>query len=127
MDIYFLAAQKFVVSNLDEEGFNVSGEKPVFELTALATFVLSLARCTFSVLWVYGGRKEIDPDTIEMTISWKFEHNPTRFKQIEMDINWPSLPDKKLKATEKMAGHCTIHNSIEKCVDIVTSVRNRSK
>lgn len=123
MNIYFLTAQKFVVSNLDEEGFNVSGEKPVFELTALATFVLSLARCTFSVLWVYGGRKDIDPDTIEITMSWEFEHDPTRFKRIVMDIVWPSLPAKNLKVAEKMAGHCTIHNTIDRCVDIVTSVR----
>lgn len=123
MDIYFLTAQKFVVSNLDGEGFNVSGEKPVFELTALATFVLSLARCTFSVLWVYGGRKDVDPDTIEMTMSWEFEHDPTRFKKIMMDIYWPSLPGKKLKAAEKMAEHCTIHNTIDRCVDVVSSVR----
>ncbi len=123
MNIHFLDAHRFVVSDFDDDGFNVSGEKPIFELTALATFVLSLARCTYAVLWVYGERSDAEPDSIEMTMSWDFDHEPTRFKQIVMDIHWPTLPEKKLKVAQRMAGHCTIHNTIHSCVDIVTTVR----
>lgn len=124
MKIHFLESQKFVASCFDDEGFNVSGEKPIYELTALATFVLSLARCTFSVLWVYGDRKDVNPDSIEMTMSWDFDHEPTRFKSITMAIHWPDLPAKKLKAVQKMAGHCTIHNTIDACVEVQTEVKN---
>ncbi len=123
MNIHFLESQKFIVSHFDQEGFVVSAEKPVYELTALATFVLSLARCTFSVLWGYGSRKEVDPQVIKMTMSWNFNHQPTRFKQIVMDIHWPNLPKKHLNAAQKMAEHCTIHNTIDQCVDIVTRVK----
>lgn len=124
MNIHFLESQKFIASHFDDDGFDVSGEKPIFELTALATFVLSLARCTFAVLWVYGDRKELSPDSIEMTMSWDFNHEPTRFKQIVMDIHWPELPSKKLKAVRKMAEHCTIHSTIDECVEIVTTLRS---
>jgi len=86
MKIHFEDAHRFVVSDFEDDAFNVSGEKPVFELTALATFVLSLARCTYSVLWVYGGRSDADTESIEMTMSWAFDHEPTRFTQIIMDI-----------------------------------------
>ena len=123
MKIHFLQAQTFIVSDFDEDVLEITAEKPVYELTALAMFVLSLARCTYSVLWVYGSRKDIDPETIEMTLSWDFNHDPTRFKTISMDILWPSLPEKKLKAAQKMAGHCTIHNTIHHCVEMVTKVR----
>lgn len=123
MNIHFLDAHRFVVSGFDDDGLHVSGEKPVFELTALAMFVLSLARCTFAVLWVYGERTETDPDRIEMTMSWDFDHDPTRFKRIMMDIYWPTLPAKKLKVAQRMAGHCTIHNTIHSCVELVTTVR----
>ena len=123
MKIHFEDAHRFVVSDFEDDAFNVSGEKPVFELTALATFVLSLARCTYSVLWVYGGRSDADPQSIEMTMSWEFDHEPTRFKQIVMDICWPTLPEKKLKVAEKMATHCTIHNTIHNCVEMKTTVR----
>ena len=123
MKLHFLEAQKFIASDFDQDGFDVSGEKPIYELTALATFVLSLARCTFSVLWVYGDRKGVDPDLVEMTMSWDFDHEPTRFRQIVMDIHWPGLPQKKLRAVQKMAHHCTIHHTINECVDVVTSVR----
>lgn len=123
MNIHFLESHKFIASNFDEEGFEVSGEKPIYELTALAMFVLSLARCTFAVLWVYGDRKELDTESIEMTMSWDFDHEPTRFKKINMDIYWPDLPEKRLKAAQKMAGHCTVHNTIHECVEMVTNVR----
>lgn len=123
MNIHFLDAHRFVVSDFDDDGFNISAEKPIFELTALATFVLSLARCTFAVLWVYGDRSDADPNSIEMTMSWDFDHEPTRFKQIVMDIHWPTLAKKKLKVAQRVAGHCTIHNTIHSCVDIVTTVR----
>ncbi len=123
MNVHFEDAQRFVVSDLEDDAFNVSGEKPIFELTALAMFVLSLARCTYSVLWVYGGRTSSDPENIQMTMSWDFFHDPTRFKKISMDILWPSLPAKKLKAAQNMAAHCTIHNTIHDCVEMDTTVR----
>jgi hypothetical protein len=91
MNIHFEDAQRFLISDFEDDAFNVSGEKPIFELTALATFVLSLARCTYSVLWVYGGRTDADPESIQMTMSWGFSHEPTRFKQITMDILWSAL------------------------------------
>ena len=123
MNIHFIESQKFIASEFDEEGFVVSGEKPVYELTALATFVLSLARCTFSVLWVYGDRKEINPDSIKMTMSWDFDHEPTRFRKIMMHIDWQDLPKKKQKAVQKMAEHCTIHSTIHECVEVVTELK----
>jgi len=123
MKIHFLEAHRFVVTDFDDYDIHVSGEKPVYELTALAMFVLSIARCTFAVLWVYGERSDADPDSIEMTMSWDFDHEPTRYKQIVMDIYWPDLPEKKRKVAQRMASHCTIHNSIHDCVDIVTKVR----
>jgi uncharacterized OsmC-like protein len=123
MDIHFQDAQRFVVSDFENDEFNVTGDKQIFELNALATFILSLARCTYSVLWVYGGRSDIDPEYIEMTMSRNFHHDPTRFKQIEMDIYWPTLPEKKQKIAQKMAAHCTIHNTIRNSVEVKTTLR----
>lgn len=123
MNIHFQDAHLFSVSDFEDDALQVTGEKSIFELTALAMFVLSLARCTYSVLWVYGGRSDIDPHGIEMTMSWDFDHEPTRFRQIVMDIRWPDLPEKKLKVAQRMAQHCTIHNTIHNCVNIQTSVR----
>ena len=123
MNIHFLDAHQFTVSHFEDDAINVSGEKPIYELTALAMFVLSLARCTYAVMWVYGSRAEIDPETIEMTMSWDFNHEPTRFKSIKMEILWPGLPEKKLKVAKRLASHCTIHNTIHNCVDMQTSVR----
>ncbi len=123
MDIHFQDAQRFVISDFENDEFNVTGDKQIFELNALATFILSLARCTYSVLWVYGGRSDSDPEYIEMTMSWNFHHEPARFKLIEMDIYWPTLPEKKQKIAQKMAAHCTIHNTIRNSVEVKTTLR----
>ena len=58
-----------------------------------------------------------------MTMSWNYHHDPTRFKQIEMDIYWPILPEKKQKIAQKMAAHCTIHNTIRNSVEVKTTLR----
>ena len=58
-----------------------------------------------------------------MTMSWNFHHDPTRFKQIEMDIYWPILPEKKQKIVQKMDAHCTIHNTIRNSVEVKTTLR----
>ena len=53
MDIHFQDAQRFVVSDFENDEFNVTGDKQIFELNALATFILSLAAptlfCEFTV------------------------------------------------------------------------------
>ncbi len=46
MNIHFTPPNSFTLSDFDDDDFNITGDKPVYQLTALATFVLSLARCT---------------------------------------------------------------------------------
>ncbi len=124
MKIHLPKAHALELSAFDAEGFDISGANPALEFTALAMFVASLARCTFSVLAVYGERFDADPDTITMALSWEFDGPPSRFSKIEMNIHWPSLPEKRLKAGQRVAHHCTIHNTIHDCVEVETRVSN---
>lgn len=123
MNIHLISPTELTIEDMDDEEFHVTSANPVLYFNALSMWVASLSRCTFSVLAVYGDRFDVDPDTIVMTMRWDFLEEPTRFKQIEMDIYWPALSPKRLKAVQRVAQHCTIHNTIHDCVDVATTVR----
>lgn len=123
MNIQLHSPTSLTISDFDDDVFNILTDKPVLSFTALSMWVAALARCTFSVLAVYGERFDADPDSIEITLNWDFVEGPTRFKSIQMDIHWPSLPENRLKAVQRVAAKCTIHNTLYGCVQVDTSVQ----
>ena len=123
MNIHLVSPTELNINDMDDEAFNITSANPVLYFNALSMWVAALSRCTFSVLAVYGDRFDADPDTIDMTMRWDFLEDPTRFKNIDMDIYWPALPKSRLKAVQRVAHHCTIHNTINDCVAVATTVR----
>lgn len=112
------------LSQFMEDGLNITLANEALYYGAITMFVTSLGRCTFAVLESYAGRLGIDADSITMTLTWDFTYEPTRISAIEMNINWPELPEKRLKSVERAAHLCTIHNTIHDCVSITTHVKN---
>ncbi len=123
MNIHLQNQTQFTIDDMDDDAINITSDSPVLYFNALSMWVAGLSRCTFAVLAVYGDRFDADPDTIKMNMNWDFHSEPTRFRNIVMDIYWPSLPEKRLKAVRRVAHHCTIHNTINDCVEIETLVR----
>ncbi len=124
MKIQLSGDKQLEMSHFEEEGLDISSNNPALYFSALAMFVASLGRCTYATLAVYGDRQDIDPETIHMKLSWQFTENPTRYQKIIMDIFWEPLPDSRIKAAQRVARQCTIHNSIHDCVEIETRVFN---
>lgn len=122
MNIHLHAPTSLTIADFDTDEFHITADNPALSFTALAMWVASLARCTFSVLAVYGERFDADPDSIEIKLDWTFAEQPTRFQSIQMQVFWPDLPENRLKAVQRVAGHCTIHNTIHDCVDVTTTV-----
>ncbi len=124
MKIHIPGDKQLEMSQFEEEGLDITSKNPALYFSALAMFVASLGRCTYATLAVYGDRQDIDPENIRMNLSWSFAGNPTRYEKIIMDIIWEELPESRLKAAQRVAHHCTIHNTIHECVEIETIVRN---
>ncbi len=123
MNIHLQAPTRFTISDFEDEELNIQTDSPALYFSALTMWVAALARCTYAVLEVYGHRFGTDSQSVQITMEWEYAEQPTRFRKIVMDIHWPTLPEKRRRAVERAAQHCTIHNTIHDCVEIVTTVR----
>ncbi|MCK5727549.1 MAG: OsmC family protein [Thiotrichaceae bacterium] len=124
MNVHLVNQTEVLLSNMHEDGFEQSQENEALYYGAIAMWVTSLGRCTFAVLDHYALRLELEPDDITVTLQWEFDHDPTTIKQIDMHIQWPELPENRLKAVQRASHKCTIHNTIKDCVKIVVTVGN---
>lgn len=124
MNIQVLGQTDLRLSRFDQDGMDIVLENKMQRLSALAMFVTSLGRCTFAVLDHYALRMDVEIENIVTRLTWDFDHDPTRFKVINMDIYWPELPEKRVKSVERASHKCTIHTTIRDCVDINVRVFN---
>ena len=124
MKIHLIEQTKIQMSDFEEDELEISLETEAHYFGAMPMFVASLGRCTFAVLESYSMRLDLPAHDVSMQLSWGYGSKPTRISDIEMLISWPELPDKRVKAVERAAHLCTIHNTINQCVDIVTKVNS---
>ena len=122
MKIYLQKNHRLHLSDFEEEGFDIELENEALYFGAIPMFVASLGKCTFAVMESYSMRLDIPADTITMDLEWDYGEKPTRISNIRMQINWPQLPENRVKAVQRASHMCTIHGTIHACVDIVTKV-----
>lgn len=72
----------------------------------------SLAFCTYSVLASFASNAKIGFDDIAIEVKWNFAENPHRVDEIEMRIEWPSLPEARRSAAGRVADLCAVHATL---------------
>jgi uncharacterized OsmC-like protein len=90
--------------------------------SALQMFATSLGLCTGSVMLAYSRQLQVGVDGLQVHLRWKVVPDPLRVDDIEMDIRWPELPESRLKAAERAAKQCTIHNTLSHPPQLRTTV-----
>jgi uncharacterized OsmC-like protein len=85
----------------------------------------SLATCVYSVLHSWGENADIPSDDLAIEVSWTFAEDPYRVGSLMMELDWPSLPEKRRKAAERAAHLCTIHSTLSHPPEITTTARSR--
>ena len=126
MKITVLGQTELRLSSFDEDGIEIILENKMQKLSALAMFVASLGRCTFAVVDHYALRMDVPIENIVTHLKWDFLTEPTRFKTIDMDIYWPEVPEKRVASVERASHKCAISNTIKDCVEIKTTVLNKT-
>lgn len=127
MQIKVLQQEKMLLSDLDSDRIDIKLDNQALYFGAISMFVASLGRCTFAVLSSYAIRLDLDTDNVTIALDWDYLNDPTRVNNINMQINWPELPDKRVKSVQRATHMCTIHNTIHDCVNIETEVTNNQK
>src|SRR5215207_1864928 len=63
----------------------------------------SLAFCTYSVLASWASNAKLESDDIAVEVRWTFAEDPHRVGEMDMKIEWPSLPEARRSAASRVA------------------------
>lgn len=127
MHIRMHGASELTLTSFDEPGFEVEHDEGVdAHYSALQMFATSLGLCTASVVGTYGERFDTAADDLAIRVEWSYADNPYRVDDIEMTIDWPSLPESRREAVRRAAEQCTIHNTLHDPPEVVTRVADNS-
>ena len=83
----------------------------------------SLATCTFSVLHSWATHAKLDADDLAIEVGWSFADDPHRVGSIEVELDWPSLPENRRAAAERAAHLCTIDQTLRTPPELRTRTR----
>ena len=72
----------------------------------------SLAFCTYSVLASWASNAKVESDDITIEVRWIFAEDPHRVAEIDVKIQWPSLPEARRSAASRVADLCAIHATL---------------
>lgn len=122
MKIHMHTEEDLEFSEFWEPIFEVIPSAPEQQYSALQMFATAMALCTYSVLVGYGEAIDAGTDLIRIRIRWDYMDNPYRIGQLDMNIHWPELPETRLEAARRAAGHCTLHNTLEHPPRVSTNV-----
>lgn len=82
----------------------------------------ALATCVFSVLASWSEHAKIDVSTLAIEVGWSFAEKPHRVGDMQLTIEWPSLPAERRTAAERAAHLCAIHNTLSHSPTIRTEI-----
>ena len=82
----------------------------------------SLATCTLSVLHAWATNARLPADDLAVEVGWSFVEEPHRVGSMSLDIEWPSLPENRRAAAQRVADLCTVKVTLHHPPEIVTNV-----
>lgn len=127
MIISMLGESDIILRHFDEPGFEIDVDENVqAHYSAMQMFATSLGLCTASLLASYGDQFDTDIDDLSVRVRWTYADDPYRVDQIDMSLQWPSLPSDRIRAAERVAQRCTIHNTLHHEPSIETRVETRT-
>jgi uncharacterized OsmC-like protein len=72
----------------------------------------ALATCIYSLLGAWAENAKLDSSDLAIEVEWTFAEEPHRVAKIEVEVEWPSLPDARRAAAERAASLCTVHATL---------------
>ena len=90
--------------------------------TAFEMFVSGVGLCTASVLSTYAQQLDIPTDKLTLRLRWDMEVAPRRIGLLQMDIQWPELPESRQRAAELAAAQCPLHQTVSLPTEVLTRV-----
>jgi uncharacterized OsmC-like protein len=86
----------------------------------------ALAMCTFSVMHAWATHAGLDAADLALEVHWTFAEDPHRVETMHLTFEWPSLPERRHAAAERVAEMCTIHATLHHPPKITVSASSAS-
>ncbi|HEX2188877.1 MAG TPA: OsmC family protein [Longimicrobiaceae bacterium] len=101
----------------------VEADSPETQYSPFHMLASSLATCTFSVLASWGTHAKLGVEDLAVEVGWSFVEEPHRVGEMTIDIDWPSLPEARRTAAERVAALCTVKKTLEQPPEVHTRVK----
>jgi putative redox protein len=81
-----------------------------------------LATCIFSVMASWAGTAGLGYDDLVVEVGWSFVEQPHRVGRYDLELQWPSLPENRRNAAQRVAALCPIHATLHHSPEIAVEV-----
>jgi len=101
----------------------IEADSPEMQYSPFHMLASSLATCTYSVLGSWATNAKLAADDLAIEVGWSFAEEPHRVGKMEIDIQWPSLPENRRAAAARVADLCTVKVTLKQPPEVVTAVQ----
>lgn len=82
-----------------------------------------LATCTYSVLHSWATHAKLSAADLAIEVGWSFVEGPHRVGEMNLLLDWPSLPAERHAAAVRAAGLCPVKKTLEHPPQLSTGVK----
>ena len=82
----------------------------------------ALGTCTLSVMHAWAEAAGFNAEDLAVEVHWTFAADPHRVDTMHLTLDWPSLPEKRHEAAQRVAEKCTVHATLHHPPSIKVSV-----
>jgi uncharacterized OsmC-like protein len=110
---------------LDSQAGPMSIEAESAEMTYSPYHMLAsgLATCTLSVLAAWAASAKLPTEGLALEVGWKFVEEPHRVGSMQVDIEWPGLPENRRAVVKRVADLCPVKITFAHQPEITTEVK----
>ena len=91
----------------------IEADSPETQYSPFHMLASSVATCTFSVLASWATHAQIPIDDLAVEVGWSFAEDPHRVGTMDVELDWPSLPEQRRAAATRAAALCTVSRTLE--------------
>lgn len=91
----------------------IEADSPETQYSPFHMLASSVATCTFSVLASWATHAQIPVDDLAVEVGWSFVEDPHRVGSMDVELDWPSLPEPRRMAATRAAALCTVSRTLE--------------
>ncbi len=101
----------------------IEAESPEQSYSPYHMLVSGLGACTWYVLQSWGANAGITSNDLTIDVTWSFAESPHRVANIDLQFQWPSLPESRMEAAKRAAAQCPVHHTLNHAPQITIEAK----